>query len=154
MIPAVPAFVQADPADLPAIRELLSNARLPVADLMDSTPVRFWLIRDRGTLVGTIALERFGDVAVLRSLAVRAARRGAGLARALVRHAERCALGEGIRTLCLLTTTAADLFDRLGYERILRSQAPAAIRNSEEFRSLCPDSAICMLKRLSDVDGT
>jgi N-acetylglutamate synthase-like GNAT family acetyltransferase len=143
-----PSFVAASAADLPAIRKLLTDARLPVADLADSTPIRFWLVRDHGRLVGTIALERFGSAAMLRSLAVSPDHQGTGLGRALLRHAERCALAEGIGVLCLLTTTAADLFDRHGYERIPRSNAPAEVQHSEEFRSLCPDSAVCMLKRL------
>jgi amino-acid N-acetyltransferase len=103
--------------------------------------------------VGAVALERHGNAAMLRSLVVRPDHRGTGLGRALVRHAERCALDEGIEALCLLTTTAAELFTRHGYERIQRAEAPTAVRQSEEFRSLCPGSAVCLLKRLH-VNGT
>jgi amino-acid N-acetyltransferase len=143
------SFEAATAADLPAIRELLVDAGLPVTDLTDATPVRFWLVRDQGRVVGTVALERHGNVAMLRSLAVRPDHRRTGLGRALIEHAERCARDEGIRALCLLTTTAVGLFDRHGYERIPRMDAPADVQRSEEFRSLCPDSAVCMLKRLS-----
>jgi len=145
---STPLLVAANGADLPAIRELLSDAGLPIADLADGTPVSFWMARSRGSLMGTVALERFGDVAMLRSLAVRPEFRGAGIGHALVRHAEARASEAGIHSLCLLTTTAADLFDRHGYERISRAKAPEAVRHSEEFRTLCPDSAVCMLKRL------
>ena len=145
---STPLIVEASAADLSAIRQLLLDAELPVADLADGTPVHFWMARKRGSLVGTVALERFGDAAMLRSLAVRPGFRGAGLGQALVRHAEACASAAGIHSLCLLTTTAAELFDRHGYERISRTEAPEAVRHSEEFRSLCPDSAVCMLKRL------
>ena len=110
-------------------------------------PIQFVAI-GFGSIVGTVAIERFGDVGLLRSLAVRLEYRGTGLGRILVRHAERSALDEGIQSLCLLTTTAAGLFLRQGYERIARDAAPEAIRGSAEFRSLCPDSAVCMLKRL------
>lgn len=147
---STPSFVVAEAADLPTIRELLSDAQLPVADLPDSTPIRFWLVRSHGSVVGAVALEGFGNVAMLRSLVVRPDHRGTGLGRALVQHAERCASGEGIQSLCLLTTTAAGLFSRHGYQRIPRAEAPEAVRLSEEFRKLCPDSAVCMLKRLPD----
>jgi len=145
---STPLFVAAGAQDLPAVRELLLSAALPIADLVDGTPVSFWLAKSGGSMVGTVALERFGDVAMLRSLAVRPDFHGTGLGKALVRHAEARASAEGIHTLCLLTTTAAGLFDRLGYARISRAAAPEAARNSEEFRSLCPDSAVCMLKQL------
>jgi len=151
---STPSLGVAGAADLPAIRDLLSQAGLPIADLTDATPIRFWLIRKEGSLIGTVALERYGNVAVLRSLAVHPGHRGNGLGVALLRQAELGAWEEGIGTLCLLTTTAAELFARHGYERIARSEAPEAVRRSEEFHSLCPDSAVCMLKRLDRVEET
>lgn len=151
---STPSFDVAGPADFPAIRDLLSQAQLPVEDLSDATPIRFWVVRRQGNLIGTVALERYGNVAMLRSLAVRPGHRGNGLGLALLHKAERGALDEGIGTLCLLTTTAADLFARHGYVRIARNDAPEAVRRSEEFRSLCPDSAICMLKHLVRVEET
>ncbi len=146
-VPA-PALVAAEVTDLPAIRALLTDAGLPVADLGDSTHAYFWLARDRERVLGTVALERFGDVAMLRSLAVRRDRQGGGLGQALLKTAEQCASETGIRTLCLLTTTAERFFARHGYAQIQRSEAPEAARQSEEFRSLCPASAVCMIKRL------
>ena len=143
------AVVAAGAADLAAIRALLAEAELPTADLADSSPIRFWLIREHGTLLGTVALERYDDVAMLGSLAVRPSRRGTGLGLALLEAAEQQATDAGIHTLCLLTTTAATLFARHGYERIERTDIPAEARQSEEFRSLCPASAICMIKQLS-----
>lgn len=142
-----PPFVAADAADLPAIRDLLSEAQLPVADIEGPT-IRFWLARDQGKVVGTVALEVHGGSAMLRSLAVHPDHRGKGLGQALVRHAELCARNDGIQELCLLTTTAAELFGRRGYALISRDHAPEGVRRSEEFRSLCPDTAVCMLKRL------
>ena len=145
----IPSIAAASAADLPAIRAFLADAQLPVADLVDSTPVRFWLIRDGERLLGTVALENYADVAVLRSLAVSGGRRGKGLGQLLLFYAESLARRDGIRALCLLTTTASGLFERHGYERIARSDAPGAVRQSEEFRSLCPDSAICMIKHFT-----
>ena len=46
----------------------------------------------------------------------------------------------------LLTQTARDFFAHLGYRVIERTEAPEEVQGSEEFRSLCPASAICMVK--------
>lgn len=92
-----PSIVSASAADLPAIRAFLAEAHLPATDLADSTAVRFWMIKDESRLLGTVALERYGDVAVLRSLAVSADRRGSGLGTLLLRHAEKMARQDGIR---------------------------------------------------------
>ena len=54
----------------------------------------------------------------------------------------------GLNELVLLTQTAKAFFEQQGYHVIARQDASPAVRMSEEFRSLCPDSAVCMLKRL------
>ncbi len=54
-----------------------------------------------------------------------------------------------IERLILLTQTAAAFFARYGYQVIGRSEAPADVQGTEEFRSLCPSSAACMAKRLT-----
>ena len=43
-------------------------------------------------------------------------------------------------------TTAERFFEYLGYRRIGREETPKAIRNSREFSSLCPSTAIVMVK--------
>jgi N-acetylglutamate synthase-like GNAT family acetyltransferase len=48
----------------------------------------------------------------------------------------------------LLTQTARDFFAHLGYRVIDRSEAPEEVQGSEEFRSLCPASATCMVKMI------
>jgi amino-acid N-acetyltransferase len=55
----------------------------------------------------------------------------------------------GIRRLVLLTETAASFFERLGYAVIDRQSVGAAVKESAEFRSLCPASAVCMTKSLN-----
>jgi amino-acid N-acetyltransferase len=48
----------------------------------------------------------------------------------------------------LLTTTAETFFERRGYRRVDRSQAPLAIQSTSEFASLCPASSAFMIKQL------
>jgi len=55
-----------------------------------------------------------------------------------------------INQLILLTETAADFFAHQGYRVIERSRAPEDMLASDEFRFLCPSSAACMVKSLTD----
>ena len=48
----------------------------------------------------------------------------------------------------LLTTTAERFFPKFGFERIERTDVPASLQASIEFRSACPSSAIVMRKAL------
>jgi amino-acid N-acetyltransferase len=49
----------------------------------------------------------------------------------------------------LLTETAEKFFRAIGYEVIDRRHVPEEIKQSAEFRSLCPASAVCMSKLLA-----
>lgn len=136
--------------DHAAIRGLLQDSRLPVADL-DASAIDFIVAVDADALagvVGVVGVESFGDVGLLRSLAVRIDQRGLGIGDRLVAAIEARAATQGLRRLVLLTETAAPFFARRGYAAIARDQAPAAVHASAEFRALCPASATCMIKSL------
>jgi amino-acid N-acetyltransferase len=85
---------------------------------------------------------------LLRSLVVAENARGKGLGSTLIDHAEQYAASKGVRSIYLLTTTAEALFERLGYERIERSNAPPSIERTREFAGLCPASSAFMSKQL------
>jgi amino-acid N-acetyltransferase len=55
----------------------------------------------------------------------------------------------GIRELWLLTTNTERFFERLGFERMNRADAPASIAATSQFAGLCPASAIVMRKQLT-----
>ncbi len=74
--------------------------------------------------------------------------RGGGLGRLIVRELERVARATGIDRLVLLTLTAQRFFEQQHYQVIDRTDSPPGMQGSEEFRSLCPASAICMAKTL------
>lgn len=146
---APPANVgQAAITDLPEILSLLSAAGLPMSDLADGSQVEFLVARRGEHVVGVVGLERFGEVGLLRSLAVGAEHQRQGLGLALTRALEAHAASTGICSLVLLTETAPGFFRQHGYEAIARAGAPQAVQASTEFRELCPASAICMSKRL------
>lgn len=136
-------------SDLARIVELLTGVGLPTSDLAASAAPQFLVARRASHVLGAVAVERYGETGLLRSLVVESTARGIGVATALVGAAERRAAGVGIRHLVLLTQTAASFFEPLGYLRAPRSDAPAAVQASSEFRQVCPESAACLVKRLA-----
>jgi amino-acid N-acetyltransferase len=127
---------------------LLEAEGLPASDLTETHLEHFFFTGSDGAPSALVGLEIYGEAALLRSLVVSAAARTHGLGSALVRHAEEYAAAHQVRALYLLTTTAEPYFERRGYRRIERSQAPPSIQSTPEFASLCPSSSAFMIKRL------
>lgn len=132
--------------EMTEVTALLGANGLPTTDL--SPAVALFGVRDAGGLEGVVGIEACGPVGLLRSLAVRPDRRRSGLGSALVLEAERIAVARGLQALYLLTTTAEPFFARRGYLRLSREEAPAGIRGTTEFASVCPASAAFMRKEL------
>lgn len=130
------------------VEALLVAAQLPVSDLRASRSLNLLGVHDGGRLVGVVGIEVYGEAGMLRSLAVASTHRKAGLGVSLVSGAENWAAGQGVKTLYLLTTTAASFFARLGYVAAPRSAAPAAIAATAQFAGLCPASSTFMCKVL------
>jgi amino-acid N-acetyltransferase len=132
--------------DLAAICVLLDSASLPRADLTEESLQQF-LVAHRGNhIVGVVGLECYEDVALLRSLAVAKEHTGSGIGKQLVAAAEKLAMKLEIQSLYLLTTTADRFFAGLGFRRLQRELAPLPIRNTSQFSSLCPATAVLMAK--------
>lgn len=138
----------AQETDLPAIQQILHDARLPAQDLTREHLPRFLIARDGAAIAAVIGLEPYGRHGLLRSLAVQPAYRARGLGSHMVAQLEEQALREGIVSLYLLTTTAERFFTHLGYSRQERDSVPAEIQASSEFSELCPDSAVVMFRLL------
>ncbi len=128
---------------------LLSQAELPVKDLTHDKFKNFLIARAKdGSVVGAIGVEQYQDVGLLRSLVVHPSYREKGLGKQLVCELESYAKSKGIKNIFLLTITAADFFRKLGYEVIQRTHVPESISKTEEFKNICPVSAVCLLKNL------
>jgi len=127
---------------------LLQSQELPVSDITDAHLEHFFFVGSDGSPTGLVGLEIYGADALLRSLVVGENARNKGLGSALVEHAEQYAGAMSVRSIYLLTTTAEAFFERLGYQRIERSNAPPSIERTREFASLCPASSAFMLKSL------
>ena len=135
-------------ADFETITGWLAAARLPVADLSIDDVGNFLLAETDGTPVGTIGLEPFDGIALLRSLVVVPHSQGGGAGRLLVAALEAEAGQRGMHELWLLTTDADAYFTKLGYESVARDDTPDSIRQTTEFSKLCPADAIVMRKAL------
>jgi amino-acid N-acetyltransferase len=146
----VPQLRSAEAGDAGGIRALLEHNGLPTSDLASAHP-EFVVAYEGQNLKGAGALERFGTTALLRSVVVASDQRGAGLGQSIVRELERRARAAGVTELVLLTQTAASFFERQSYLVVERGSVAEAVQKSEEFRSLCPASATCMAKTLTDL---
>jgi amino-acid N-acetyltransferase len=131
-----------------AVKQLLSESGLPIEDITTQHLHHFFGCGSGLELEGLVGLELYGDVALLRSLAVASSKRGTGVGSGLVAHAERHARDQGVQSLYLLTTTAEQFFLRRGYARVPRDEAPAAIKGTKEFSGICPSSSAFMVKQL------
>ena len=136
-------IVPADPAHWHAMAELITASGLPLDGLQPHLGSAI-VARDADGIVGCAALELYGHDALLRSVAVASARRGGGVGLALTAASIELARRHDVRTLWLLTETAADFFPRFGFERAEREAVPAAVRQSVEFTTACPASATVM----------
>ena len=142
-----PAIETARDGDLVAVLRLLRDNKLPPDGLSDHLATTL-VVRDGDRIVGSAALEVYGDGALLRSVAVAPELRRGGLGSKLTAAAIDLARTRSVPALYLLTTTAEGYFPKFGFERIERSQVPAGVQGSVEFTSACPSSAIVMRKRL------
>jgi len=141
----------AAPRHFDPIRRLLSATSLPHDDLTSSNLEHFFVTTEGDTVVGVVGTELFDNVGLLRSLAVAPSSRGDGLGTRLTDTIEQYARRQGMTMLYLLTTTAADYFERRGYQRIERDALPEAIEATDEAARLCPSSAVCMHTRIDAV---
>jgi N-acetylglutamate synthase-like GNAT family acetyltransferase len=134
---------RARPEDWSQIEELLRARALPLEGAKEHLS-EFLVALDSGTVLGTAALEVYGADGLLRSVAVQEHLAGRGLGTALVKAALARAESLGLRELYLLTTTAADYFERHGFKRISIQDVPSALSASQELRGACPASATVM----------
>jgi amino-acid N-acetyltransferase len=142
-----PTIGPAVPTDLPAILDLIDRSKLPHAGL-DQHVVSTLVARDGDRIVGTAALELYGGSALLRSVAVAAELRGQGLGQALTRAALELARSRGVRTVYLLTETAAQFFPKFGFRPVSRAAVDTHVLGSTEFTTACPASALVMALRV------
>jgi amino-acid N-acetyltransferase len=133
--------------DLPAILSLLERGGLPAAGL-DQHLEAAVVAREGTRVLGCAAVEQYGDAGLLRSVAVDPSSRGLGLGIRLTEAALTLARSRGVRTVYLLTETAARFFPRFGFRPISREEVAPAVRRSVEFTEVCAVTAQAMVAEL------
>lgn len=136
-------------SDLASVLALLDTVGLPQEGFAEVLPATI-VAREASRVIGCAALEIYGAVALLRSVAVDPAYRSRGLGQQLVKARLEEARQHGIQHIYLLTETAQDYFLRFGFRLIERSAVSAAIRASVEWTSACPASAQAMVLPLEE----
>jgi len=132
-----------DSIRLESFRSLLQSSGLPHQDLSFEQHILMGY-HDNDELVGTGALEIYGDHALLRSLAVKLGARGLSLGSSIIKDLIQQAKKNNLKGIYLLTETAASFFALKGFKEISRDLVPDEVRRSSEFSHVCPTSATCM----------
>lgn len=135
----------ADKNDLHAIAELLRSNNLPTDDISRNKIDFLAAINSAEKIIGCIGIEKYGEDALLRSFAVDNSLHHKKIGTALLERLIAVTRQTGIHTLHLLTTTAESYFLAKGFLLTRRDEAPASIKSTTEFSSLCPSSSAYMV---------
>lgn len=141
--PAITPRVISDQDCFQAFLDQLKHSGLPFEDL-DKDKHLLVGYYNHEKLIGTGAMEIYGDFGLLRSVSIVEAMRGKKLGSKITYHFIEQARLSNLSGLYLLTETAKDFFEKIGFEIVDRNQAPEEIKTSTEFMHVCPASAICM----------
>ena len=140
-------FRRAEKADASAVEKFLAGNERPIDGAAEHLE-RFWLATWAGQIIGSAGLEIYGEVALLRSVAVSRNWRRQGIGRALVERTLQDAKGRGVGAVYLLTANAGRYFESLGFRALSKTDAPKALLASLEFQGACPASDILMVQAL------
>jgi UDP-N-acetylmuramate: L-alanyl-gamma-D-glutamyl-meso-diaminopimelate ligase len=139
------AMRPAQRGDMEAVRAILRAVNLEAELARDEHAGSFFVLRNEKGVSGAVALEVFGDDAILRSLAVNPEFRGAGYGWMLADMAINQARWRGVRRIYLLTESASDFFAaKFGFRVVDRSTLSKQVAASETFSRLTGASLVAM----------
>ncbi|MFX0049886.1 MAG: arsenic resistance N-acetyltransferase ArsN2 [Candidatus Hodarchaeota archaeon] len=136
-------IVKADKTHLSGIIHLLSQVNLPKEGI-EAHISDFIVSLDEGTVIGCAGIEIYETVGLLRSVAVHPDYQGRAIGNALIHRMLSHAQKRSVEEIFLLTETAEEYFLRLGFKMINRDDIDYRIKETQEFKTLCPASAISM----------
>lgn len=128
---------------IPTIEKILQKENLPYQDI-NSKNIQFFKALKSKEFIGIVGMEHYSKAALLRSMVVFEKFRNKGYGCEIINQIFKKAKANNIKTLFILTTTAKDFFENLGFKVIERKNVPDDIKSTTEFTSLCPASATCM----------
>ncbi|MCP2520306.1 arsenic resistance N-acetyltransferase ArsN2 [SCandidatus Aminicenantes bacterium Aminicenantia_JdfR_composite] len=134
--------------DIVFIEKLLKKNKLPYEDISSKIDC-FYICSIGEKIIGIGGLEIHGDYGLLRSLVIIEHYRKRGYGKILTQKIIEYAKKKGLKEVYLLTTTAKEFFEKIGFEIVNRNAVPLEIRNSTEFKYLCPSTAVCMRLKLN-----
>jgi amino-acid N-acetyltransferase len=142
-------LMQATVIDVLEINSLLKAEDLPEVDPREFSAYFFKVLNPQEKIIGAIGLEVYGEYGLLRSMVVDKNHRSKGIAKEMVEQIMNISAEIGLYEVYLLTNTADQYFLKNGFEVKQREHCPSEIKNSSEFKSICPLSAILMSKKVS-----
>ncbi len=134
-------------SDVESISQILNDNGLPSNDCGQHIE-NFVVLEKNGEIIGVGGAEVYGVVGLIRSLAIVSGYRGKRAGKIILKYIEDKARSLGVRTLYLLTESATAYFQRLGFQTQKRSEVPLPIRETMQFRGLCPASAVVMFREI------
>jgi len=137
----------AEENDFEAVLGLLKKVKLPFKGVKENIS-RFLILDSGGTVIGVVGLEKYANKGLIRSLCVVPGKQGEGIGGKLFDAVIKYAKEENCDEVYLLTETAEKFFAARGFEVIDRDDAAREVRESFEFQSVCPLSAVCMKMKL------
>ncbi|UCG03808.1 MAG: GNAT family N-acetyltransferase [Candidatus Heimdallarchaeota archaeon] len=140
-------ITKASEKDLESVYSLLKLVDLPIDGVADNFH-NFFVAWERNQLQGCAGVEVYEDVGLIRSVAVHPSFQSHGLGRKLVETIQKFSTEKGLKEIYLLTETAEKFFLKLNYIVIPRNEVNSRVKQSSEFTTVCPESAICMVKTL------
>jgi len=138
-----PLRVIEDEKNFQEFRSLLKSSSLPTDDLNFKKDLLVGYYED-GSMVGTGALEVYGQNALLRSLSVKLGTRGKALGTAITEHLITEARKRNLKGIYLLTEKAHGFFLRKGFQDVPRDKVPDSLKASSEFSHAYPHTAVAM----------
>jgi N-acetylglutamate synthase-like GNAT family acetyltransferase/protein-L-isoaspartate O-methyltransferase len=145
-----PSVRPAVPAEAERIHELLAQASLPTDGLRIEDAIVS--LDDTNTVTGVVALERFGSVAMLRSLVVEPDRRQQGIGRQLVVAALEVARWSGADEIHLFTEEAQTFFAKFGFVPVSGKLTRSAVPDSPLVSGTCCSTATAMRMSFEESD--
>jgi len=127
--------------------EAVKSAGLPHQDLDYNSQVLISYFKN-DVVIGTGGLEIIERYGLLRSVSVSPDYRNQYIGMQITSDILNNAKQSNLDKIYLLTETAKDYFQKLGFEEVNREHVPDEIKSTTEFAQVCPVSASCMMLKL------
>ena len=136
-------YRQATVCDLDRIKILLKHNNLPFSDC-DEQIDNFVVLENQLNLIAIGGIEIYGHHGLMRSFVVAQDQRSKGISKNMFNIIKEKAISLGVTSIYLLTETATEYFEKLGFRVIKRTEVPESIKNTKQYKELCPNSATVM----------